>query len=83
MTNRIEDQDNFVKNVMGMMTNVLVACNKNKTDCICVTRVKYLQDRDDLPEHKRYFTEIFCDENGSKFHQNIANELDNKFGKYK
>jgi hypothetical protein len=74
----MDNQDKFVKHVMDQMGNVLIQCNKNKNDCICVARVRYLKDRHDLPEHKKYMTEVFCDERGTSFHINIGKELDEK-----
>lgn len=44
---------------------------------MCSIRVRYLE-KSNLPENKKYKTELFCDEAGSDFHKNIINELDKK-----
>lgn len=74
----LDDQNKFVKDVTNQIVNVLNNCNSNQADCICSIRVRYLSDRTDLPEHKRYMTEVFCDEKGTTFHKNISKELDRK-----
>ena len=70
-------QPEFINSVSTMMVNVLNGCNKVKKNCVCSIRVKYLHDSD-LPENKKYKTEVFCDEAGTDFYKDISAALDKK-----
>ncbi len=82
MSNILKDQEHFIHNSMNMVASVLNRCNEKQLDCICVSRVRYLKDNKDLPEHKKYMTEVFCDEAGSEFHKYISEHMNNKKKSY-
>ena len=64
-------------NKINLYTMFLLWCQEKKKDCVCSIRVRYLE-KSKLPENKKYKTEVFCDESGTEFHNNIINELDKK-----